>query len=165
MTNIESLAAKVAKLRATVEKSVSPLAAAEAELSAAREAEQVRQEDRSKAYDSRVFGNRHQDAQEASETAREPRERFERLVAEQPWFQAWADMRAARYRAWDISVEAQNAAVNAGEDYMAVANVTVGNADLIGDLTRVADERAREIASGEAEQRRTERDAFITGTD
>ncbi|MEU0100992.1 hypothetical protein [Streptomyces sp. NPDC006267] len=165
MANIETLAAKVAKLRAAAEKSTSPLAAAEAELAAAQEAETARQEERSKEYDARVFDQRHQAAETAHRSATEPRARFQQLIAEQPWFQAWADMRAARYRAWDVAVEAQNAAVNAGEDYNAVPNVTVGEADLIGDLTRLADERAREIATTEADQRRGERDVFITGTD
>ncbi|WP_370411626.1 hypothetical protein [Streptomyces fradiae] len=165
MANIETLAAKVAKLRAAAEKSTSPLAAAEAELAAAQEAENARQEERSKAYDARVYDERHQAAEDARKSADEPRERFARLMAEQPWFQAWAEMRAARYRAWDVSVEAQNAAVNAGEDYNAVPNVTVGEADLIGDLASLADEWAREIATAEAQERRAARDAFITGTD
>ncbi|MGW7555532.1 hypothetical protein, partial [Streptomyces rimosus] len=165
MTNLEALNAKVAKLRATAEKHASPLAEAEAELAAAQEAEHARQEERSKAYDARVYDERHQAADDARKSADEPRARFERLVAEQPWFQAWAEVRAARYRAWDISVEAQNAAVNAGEDYSAVPNVTIGEADLIGDLTQLADERAREIATAEADQRRAAREAFITGAD
>ncbi|MFF3455928.1 hypothetical protein ACFYXH_16735 [Streptomyces sp. NPDC002730] len=165
MANIETLTARVERLRATAEKSTSPLAIAEAELAAAQEAETARQNERSKAYDSRVFDNRHEVAENARNSADEPRERFARLIAEQPWFQAWADMRAARYRAWDTSVEAQNAAVHTGADYMSVATVNVGEADLLGELVRLADERARTIATAEADQRRAERDAFITGTD
>ncbi|MEV0275957.1 hypothetical protein AB0I22_06155 [Streptomyces sp. NPDC050610] len=165
MVNIENLSAKVAKLRAAAEKSVSPLAAAEAELAAAQEAENTRREERGKVYDARTFDARHLAAEDARNSSEEPRTRFERLIAEQPWFTAWAEMRAARYRAWDISVEAQNAAVNTGADYMSVPNVTVGEADLIGDLTRLADEQARRIATAEAEQRKTAREAFITDTD
>lgn len=165
MANIETLSAKVAKLRAAAEKSTSPLAAAEAELAAAQEAKNARQEARSRAYDARVYCERHEAAERARKSADEPRERFTRLIAEQPWFHAWAEFRAARYRAWDVAVEAQNAAVNAGEDYNAVPNVTIGEADLIGDLTTLADAMAREIAAVQTEQRRAEREAFITDTD
>ncbi|MFI0982468.1 hypothetical protein ACH4SP_36355 [Streptomyces sp. NPDC021093] len=165
MTNLETLAAKVAKLRASAEKSASPLAAAEAELHAAQEAEAARQDERSKAYDARVFDNRYQDAESVRRSGTGPQERFRELLGAEPWFQAWAQMRAARYRAWDVSVEAQNAAVNTGADYRAVAAVTVGDANLMGDVTRLADEHARAIATAEADQRRADRDAYITGTD
>lgn len=98
MTDMQALRAKVDKLRAEAEKKANPLALAEAALVEA-EAELKRQrEARAREFDQGIADKWEAEARQLHTDHRHAMGRFTELLAKEPWFVAFLEARAARWK-------------------------------------------------------------------
>ncbi|MFJ4677546.1 hypothetical protein [Kitasatospora sp. NPDC088783] len=112
---IEKAAERVAKLQAQIDKVSGPLADAEAQLRAAEDAEKARRAEREIEYSRDFARNWSERASEAANSGDEARERFYDALSAEPWFAAYVEYRAARYKRGHVMDEAQRAQRTIGE--------------------------------------------------
>ncbi|AYV25565.1 hypothetical protein EES41_02315 [Streptomyces sp. ADI95-16] len=115
MNEIEKAAERVAKLKAQAEKISTPLANAQAELEAAQEAEATRRAERGAVYDREFADTWRARAEQAGKSGDDAEERFMEALSAEPWFAAYVEYRAARYRRGHVINEAQRAQRSIGE--------------------------------------------------
>ncbi|OKJ13827.1 hypothetical protein [Kitasatospora sp. CB01950] len=112
---IEKATERVAKLRAQIDKVSGPLADAEAQLRAAEDAEKARRAEREIEYSREFARNWPERASEAANSGDEARQRFYDALSAEPWFAAYVEYRAARYKRGHVLNEAQRAQRTIGE--------------------------------------------------
>ncbi|RPE33224.1 hypothetical protein [Kitasatospora cineracea] len=116
MTNdVEKAADRVAKLRAQIDKVSGPLASAEAELRAAEEVETARRTAREVDYSRQFVRTWRDQADEEANSGDDARNRFYEALSAEPWFAAYVEYRAARYKRGHVMTEAQRAQRTIGE--------------------------------------------------
>ncbi|MEU6758096.1 hypothetical protein [Streptomyces sp. NPDC046685] len=114
-TDIEKAAAQLARLRAQAEKAAGPLAAAEDALRSAKEAEATRRAERAAEYNRDFAATWRTRAESISDSGDTAKEAFLTALADEPWFAAYVEYRAARYKRGHVLTEAQRAQTALGE--------------------------------------------------
>ncbi|WKK20974.1 hypothetical protein QZH56_18960 [Streptomyces olivoreticuli] len=163
-TEIEEAAAQVAKLQAQAEKLSGPLADAEAQLRAAEEMEATRRAERATEYNREVVNRWSDRAQAAANSGDTAREKFYAALSEEPWFAAYVEFRAARYRRGHVLTEAQRAQAALREE-PTVPEQRWYAAHLLEDIVNHADRKAAELSAEFAQELDDRREAYISGTD
>ncbi|MER7123556.1 hypothetical protein ACFQL8_28290 [Streptomyces goshikiensis] len=161
-TEIEKVAAQVAKLRAQAEKVSGPLADAEAMLKAAEDAEAVRRAERTTDYNRRVVETWRERADTAARSGDAARERFLDALAVESWFAAYVQYRAARHKRGHVLTEAQRAQSALGE-VCTVPEQRWYDARLLEDIVSHAAKKASELADEFDQEMSGKRDAYISG--
>ncbi|MYQ99708.1 MULTISPECIES: hypothetical protein [unclassified Streptomyces] len=161
---IEKAAERVAKLKAQAEKLSTPLADAQAELEAAQEAEATRRAERGEIYDSEFSRTWSDRAREAASSGDGARNRFYELLAEEPWFAAYVEFRAARHKRRHVLDEAQRAQRALQED-VTVPEQRYYPVAILDDIESHAEKMAAEKAAEFADELRKTRDAFLDSKD
>ncbi|MFJ1641642.1 hypothetical protein [Streptomyces sp. NPDC088256] len=161
---IQKAAERVAKLRAQAEKLSAPLADAQAELASAQEAEATRRAERGEIYD-RDFSRNYSDrAREAASSGDGARDRFYELLAEEPWFAAYVEFRAARHKRRHVLDEAQRAQ-RALQEVVTVPEQRYYPVAILNDIESHAEKMAAQKAAEFAEELRKTRDVFLESKD
>lgn len=163
-TEIEKAAAQVEKLRAQAEKLSGPIAEAEAKLREAEEAESTRRAERAEVYNRKFAKTWPEQAEEAANSGDAARKRFFEALTAEPWFAAYVEYRAARYRRGHVLTEAQRAQTALSED-VTVPEQRWYDARLLEDLVSHADEKAAELGAEFARELEEKREAFISEKD
>ncbi|MFD9477128.1 hypothetical protein [Streptomyces nojiriensis] len=162
-TEIEKVAAQVAKLRAQAEKVSGPLAEAEAMLRAAEDAESVRRAERATVYNRRVVDTWRERAEAAANSGNAARERFFDMLSDEPWFAAYVEYRASRHKRGHVLTEAQRAQSALGE-VSTVPEQRWYDARLLEDIVSHADSKAADLAAEFDQELSDKRDAYISRT-
>ncbi|MFD9424013.1 MULTISPECIES: hypothetical protein [unclassified Streptomyces] len=102
-------AERVAELQAQAQELSSPLADAQAQLEAAQEAEASRRGERGVVYDRDFADTWHSRAEEAAHSGDDAQKRVIKALSAEPWFAAYVEFRAARYRRGHVLTEVQRA--------------------------------------------------------
>ncbi|WHM36238.1 hypothetical protein [Streptomyces sp. BPTC-684] len=163
-TEIEKAAAQVAKLRAQAEKVSGPLADAEAQLRAAEEAETARRAERAEEYNREFAETWRGRADEAAHSGDAARERFVEALSAEPWFAAYVEYRAARYKRGHVLTEAQRAQSALGE-YVTVPEQRWYDAQLLDEIVKAVEGQAAQLGAEFSEELQATREAYISGTD
>ncbi|WP_405708026.1 hypothetical protein OG264_10375 [Streptomyces xanthophaeus] len=163
-TEIEQAAAQVAKLRAQAEKAAGPLAAAEAALRSAEEAETTRRANRAAEYNRDFAATWRTRAESAADSGDEAKEAFLATLAAEPWFAAYVEYRAARYKRGHVLTEAQRAQSALGE-VSTVPEQRWYGATLLEDIVTLVEKEAGKAAAEFAQELDDTREAFLTGRD
>ncbi|MET7976715.1 hypothetical protein ABZW44_27455 [Streptomyces mirabilis] len=90
------------------------------------------------------------------------RARFHELVAEEPWFVAFAEYRAHRFKRGHILNAAQGAQSRLGETATVPEN-RIYDATIAEDIINAAEQRAGEIAADFADELDAKREAYVSG--
>ncbi|MCX4675020.1 hypothetical protein OG413_06725 [Streptomyces sp. NBC_01433] len=160
---IEKAAERVAKLRAQAEKLSTPLANAQAELEAAQEAETTRRAERGAVYDRQFADTWHERADEAARSGDEAHERFMEALSVEPWFAAYVEYRAARYRRGHVLTEAERAQ-RAIREPNTVPEQRWYDAQILDEIQRAVETQAAEIGAQFAEEMTKAREGHLYGT-
>ncbi|MCX4968595.1 hypothetical protein OHA98_28335 [Streptomyces sp. NBC_00654] len=163
-TDIEKAAERVAKLRAQAEKVSAPLADAEAQLQAAEEAEAARRAERSVAYNRGVATSWMDRARIAADSGDDAHERFVELLTDEPWFAAYVEYRAARYKRGHVVTEAQRAQTALGEPVTAPEQRWY-DGRLLEEIKEAVEKQAEARAAEFARELDEARESYISGTD
>ncbi|MEU8131946.1 hypothetical protein [Streptodolium elevatio] len=161
--DITRAADKLAKLRAQADKLAAPLADAEAALLAAEVAEAARRAEHTAEYSRNVVRTYRQRADDTVESGDKALGRFRELLAAEPWFAAFVEYRAARYKKGVIHTAAQSAQRVLGEE-VTVSDVRWYEPPLLDMVVRLAEDQASAIAADYAEHLDAERNAYVEGT-
>lgn len=161
---IAKAAERVAKLRAQAERLSAPLADAQAQLQAAQEAESARRAERAAEYNRQVVETWRERAEDETNSGDAAREKFLAALSEEPWFVAYVEYRAARYKRGHILTEAQRAQAALGE-VQTVPEQRWYDAMLLEDMVSHADRKAAELGAGFDQELTDRRDAYISGKD
>lgn len=165
MTNeIEKAAERVAKLRVQAEKLSGPLADAQAQLQDAKKADATRRADRSATYNRGVVESWRERAETAAHSGDDAYVRFVELLAEEPWFAAYVEYRAARYKRGHIVTEAQRAQTALGEPVTAPEQRWYG-AEILEDMVKEVEKQAAEQGADFGRELDEAREAYVSGTD
>ncbi|MGW9212929.1 hypothetical protein ACWGR4_38935 [Embleya sp. NPDC055664] len=163
-SEIEKAAEKFAKLQAQAEKVSGPLAEAQAALEAARGAEAERQTERRKQYSRDYLKTYRERAEQVVEAGSVSRKKFEELLANEPWFMAFVEYRAARAKRAMILGAAQRAQGVLNE-VPTVPEQRWYDSTLLTDLVSIADNMADRIGGEFSESLDAELDGYVKGTD
>ncbi|MEU6295758.1 hypothetical protein [Streptomyces erythrochromogenes] len=161
---LKRAAERVAKLKAQAEKLSAPLADAQAQLQAAQEAEAIRRAERAEVYDrefSQTWPARAQDAANSGDAARE---RFFEALHAEPWFAAYVEYRAARYKRGHVLTEAQRAQRALGE-VVTVPEQRWYDAEIVDEIVRAVENQAGKIGAQFSEELDVARESYVSGTD
>ncbi|MFF9341567.1 hypothetical protein ACF1CG_17725 [Streptomyces sp. NPDC014773] len=161
---IEKAAERLAKLRAQAEKLSAPLADAQAQLEAAQEAEAARRAERGAVYDREFADTWQTRAEEAAHSGDDAQERFIEALSAEPWFAAYVEFRAARYRRGHVLTEAQRAQRSIGEPNT-VPEQRWYDAQILDDIQRAVEEQAAEIGAQFAEELAQAREDHVSRKD
>lgn len=148
---IEKAAERVAKLQAQAEKLSAPLADAQAQLEAAQEAEATRRAERGAVYDRDFVESWGSRAEEAANSGNEARDRFVEALSAEPWFAAYVEFRAARYRRGHVLTEAQRAQRFIGEPNT-VPEQRWYDAQILDEIQRAVEDQAAKLGAQFAEE-------------
>jgi hypothetical protein len=154
--------AKLQKARAAAEKAAQELAAleaAEAEKAATLAAERDAREIE---YAHRVKETWRAEEEANSEAEKAARARFYELVSNEPWFVAFAEYRAHRFKRGHILTAAQDAQNRLGETATIPEN-RIYDATIMDDVINAAEQRANEIAADFADELEAKREAYVSG--
>ncbi|GGW18660.1 hypothetical protein GCM10018980_58460 [Streptomyces capoamus] len=157
MTDAKLQKAREAALKA--QRELEALEAAEAEKAARLAAER---DERARDYDRRTVGNWRADEEENRKAEGEALEHFLTLVSDEPWFAAFVEYRAYRYKRGHILTAAQNAQTQLGESVTVPEN-QLYDSSLIGDLVALADRKAAEVGADFADELDAKREAYLSG--
>lgn len=163
-TEIEKAAERVAKLRAQAEKLSGPLADAQAQLQDAQEAELVRRAERSAEYNRGVADTWRERADSAARSGDDAHARFVELLAEEPWFAAYVEYRAARYKRGHVVTEAQRAQTALGE-HVTAPEQRWYDAQILEKIVSAVEKQAEAQGAEFARELDEAREAYISGTD
>ncbi|MFE6159940.1 hypothetical protein ACFQ7F_13630 [Streptomyces sp. NPDC056486] len=163
-TEIEKAAERVAKLRAQADKLSGPLADAQAQLQDAQEIEAARRAERAAAYNRGVVESWRERAETAAHSGDDAHVRFVELLAEEPWFVAYVEYRAARYRRGHIVTEAQRAQTALGEAVTAPEQRWY-DARILDEIVGAVEKQAAARAAEFAHELDETREAYVSGTD
>lgn len=163
-TEIEKAAAQVAKLRAQADKVSGPLAVAEAQLQAAREAEAARRAGRAEEYNREFVETWRERADEAAHSGDAARDRFVEALSAEPWFAAYVEYRAARYKRGHVMTEAEQSQRALGEE-VTVPQQRWYDAQILEEILNQVEVQAAEFGAEFAEELRTTRKSYVSGTD
>lgn len=158
---IQKAAERVAKLKAQAEKLSSPLADAQAELEAAQEAEAARRAERGEVYDRQFSDNWSARADEAAHSGDDARTRFYEALSAEPWFVAYVEFRAARYRRGHVMTEAQRAQRAIGEE-VTVPEQRWYAAMILDDVQSEVEKRSVELGAQFAEELTQAREEYVS---
>ncbi|MFE3946046.1 hypothetical protein ACFXPV_29945 [Streptomyces sp. NPDC059118] len=161
---IEKASERVAKLQAQAEKLSAPLADAQAQLEAAQEAEVIRRTERGEIYDSEFSRTWSDRAREAASSGDGARDRFYELLAEEPWFVAYVEYRAARHKCRHVLDEAQRAQY-ALQEVVTVPEQRYYPVAILTDIESHVEKMAAEKAAEFADELRKSRDEFLNSKD
>ncbi|MEU3221436.1 hypothetical protein [Streptomyces sp. NPDC006971] len=161
---IQKAAERVAKLQAQAEKLSAPLADAQAHLEAAQEAEATRRAERGEIYDSEFSRTWSDRAREAASSGDGARDRFYELLAEEPWFAAYVEFRAARHKRRHVMDEAQRAQ-RAMQEEVTVPEQRYYPVAILSDIESHAEKMAAGKAAEFADELRKTRDEFLDSKD
>ncbi|MGW2540962.1 hypothetical protein ACWC5I_08820 [Kitasatospora sp. NPDC001574] len=142
---IEKAAERVAKLRAQIEKTSGPLADAEAQLRAAEEAEKARRAEREMEYSRQFVSSWTERASEAANSGDIARQRFFDALSAEPWFAAYVEYRAARYKRGHVLSEAQRAQRTIGE-FVTVPEQRYYAAQILEEIVEHVENESAQIA-------------------
>ncbi|MCT9108309.1 hypothetical protein N4G69_22190 [Streptomyces mirabilis] len=154
--------AKLQRARAAAEKAAQELAALEAEESAKAAQIAAERAAREIEYAHRVKETWRAEEEQNSEAEKAARARFYELVAEEPWFVAFAEYRAHRFKRGHILNTAQGAQSRLGETVTVPEN-RIYDATIMDDVINAAEQRAREIAADFADELDARRESFVNG--
>ncbi|MFI6607131.1 hypothetical protein [Streptomyces sp. NPDC050507] len=163
-TEIDKAAERVAKLQAQADKISAPLANAQAQLQSAQEEEAERRAKRAAIYNRRIAGSWMERARHAADSGNDAHARFVELLSEEPWFTAYVEYRAARYKRGHVVTEAQRAQAALGEPVTAPEQRWHGAAiveEIVKEVERQAAKRGAEFGRELDEAR----EAYVSGTD
>ncbi|WP_338499293.1 hypothetical protein [Streptomyces sp. SJL17-4] len=163
-TEIEKAAERVARLRAQAEKVSGPLADAEVQLRAAEEAEAARRADRAEEYNREFAGTWQARAEDAANSGDAARERFFEALSAEPWFAAYVEYRAARYKRGHVLTEAQRAQRALGEAVTAPEQRWYG-AQILDEIVSAVESQAGEIGAQFSEDLDAARERYVSATD
>ncbi|MES9559810.1 MULTISPECIES: hypothetical protein [unclassified Streptomyces] len=161
---IEKAAERVAKLQAQAEKLSAPLADAQAQLEAAQEAEAARRAERGAVYDREFVDSWSARAEKAANSGNDARERFIEALSAEPWFAAYVEFRAARYRRGHVLTEAQRAQRFIGETNT-VPEQRWYDAQILDEIQRAVEDQAATLGAQFAEELTQEREAHVSRKD
>ncbi|MER8005026.1 hypothetical protein [Streptomyces sp. NPDC094149] len=154
--------AKLIKARASAEKAQRELEAAEsaeaervAQVAAERDAREIE-------YAHRITASWRAEEEANRDAENAARARFYELVAEEPWFEAFAKYRAHRFKRGHILTAAQDAQNRLGETATIPEN-RIYDATIMDDVINAAEQRANEIAAAFADELDAKREAFVSG--
>ncbi|OKJ18590.1 hypothetical protein AMK21_20290 [Streptomyces sp. CB00316] len=153
MTNneIQKAAERVAKLQAQAEKLSAPIADAQAQLEAAQESEKARRAERGAVYDREFVESWGARAEEAAHSGDDARERFIQALSAEPWFAAYVEFRAARYRRSHVLTEAQRAQRSIGEPNT-VPEQRWYDSQMLDEIQQAVEKQAAELGAQFAEE-------------
>uniref|UniRef100_A0AAU2V7L5 Uncharacterized protein n=1 Tax=Streptomyces sp. NBC_00003 TaxID=2903608 RepID=A0AAU2V7L5_9ACTN len=163
-TEIEKAAERVAKLRAQAEKVSAPLADAEAQLRAAEEAETARRVERAEEYNREFAETWRDQADDAANSGDTARETFIATLSAEPWFAAYVEYRAARYKRGHVITEAQRAQRALGEPVTAPEQRWY-DAQILDEIVNAVERQAAQLGAQFAEELQDAREAFVSGKD
>ncbi|GAA2344147.1 hypothetical protein OKJ48_36085 [Streptomyces kunmingensis] len=163
-TEIEKAAERVAKLQAQAEKLSAPLADAQAQLHDAQEAETARRADRAATYNRGVTESWRKRAEAAARSGDDAHTRFVALLSDEPWFAAYVEYRAARYKRGHVVTEAQRAQTALGEPVTAPEQRWYG-AEIVEEITKEIERQAAEQGAEFGRELDKAREAYVSGTD
>ncbi|EXU87850.1 hypothetical protein [Streptomyces noursei] len=161
-TEIEKAAERVAKLRAQAEKVSGPLVEAEAQLQAAEEAEAARRAERAEDYNREFVDSWRERADSVVASGDEFYDKFAEAISAEPWFQAYAEYRAARHKRGHVLTEAQRAQRALGET-VTVPEPRWFAAEVVEDIAKLVEKRAYEMAAEYSQGLEDEREARLSG--
>ncbi|MFJ3934699.1 hypothetical protein [Streptomyces sp. NPDC090029] len=160
-TEIEKAAERVAKLRAQADKLSGPLADAQAQLEAAQEAEAARRAERAADYDRQFVKNWMERADEAAHSGDDAHARFVEALSAEPWFAAYVEYRAARYRRMHVLTAAQSAQTALG-DVVTVPEPRLYDAQILDEIRRAIEQQASALGAQYADELRQAREDHIS---
>lgn len=163
-TEIEKAAERVAKLRAQADKLSGPLADAQAQLQDAQDIEAARRAKRAASYNRRVATSWMERARIAADSGDDAHERFTELLSQEPWFAAYVEFRAARYKRGHVVTEAQRAQTALGEPVTAPEQRWYG-AEILEDMVKEVEKQAAERGAEFGRELDESREAYVSGTD
>ncbi|MEV1092701.1 hypothetical protein [Streptomyces microflavus] len=163
-TEIEKAAERVAKLRAQADKLSGPLADAQAQLQDAQEIEAARRAQRAATYNRRAAASWMERARTAAESGNDAHDRFLELLSQEPWFAAYVEYRAARYKRGHVVTEAQRAQTALGEPVTAPEQRWYAAA-ILEDVVKEVEKQAAEEGAKFGRQLAEAREAYVSGTD
>ncbi|WP_432068974.1 hypothetical protein [Streptomyces sp. C10-9-1] len=161
-TEIEKAAERVAKLRAQADKLSGPLADAQAQLEAAQEVEAARRAEREAEYNrelSRAWRDR---ADEAAHSGDDAHTRFVEALSAEPWFAAYVEYRAARYRRMHVLTAAQRAQTALGEP-VTVPEPRLYDAQILDEIRGAVEKQAAALGAQFAEELEKTREGRVSG--
>ncbi|MDX3342836.1 hypothetical protein PV409_33295 [Streptomyces sp. ME02-6979.5a] len=161
---IEKTAERVAKLRAQADKLSGPLADAQAQLQSAQEAEAARRAARAATYDRKVASSWMARAETAGKSGDDAHAHFAELLSEEPWFAAYVEYRAARYRRGHVVTEAQRAQTALGDPVTAPEQRWHG-AEILEEIVKEVEKQAAARGAEFGRELDETREAFVSGTD
>ncbi|MFJ6054245.1 hypothetical protein [Streptomyces sp. NPDC092307] len=162
--DIEKAAAQLARLRAQAEKAAGPLAAAEDALRCAEEAEATRRAERAAEYNREFAATWRTRADAVVDSGDAAQETFLTALTAEPWFAAYVEYRAARYKRGHVLTEAQRAQTALGE-VVTVPEQRWYGAMLLEDIVSHAEREAAQVAAEFAKDLDDTREAFLTTRD
>ncbi|MFI8510431.1 hypothetical protein ACIGHB_04790 [Streptomyces sp. NPDC085460] len=163
-TEIEKAAERVAKLRAQAEKLSGPLADAQAQLDAAREAETARRNEREGEYNRNVVATWRDRADEAANSGDDAHARFLDALSAEPWFAAYVEYRSARYKRGHVLTEAQRAQT-ALREVVTVPEQRWYDAEILDEIQRAVEKQAAALGAKFSEELDAQREAFVAEQD
>ncbi|MEV4338771.1 hypothetical protein [Streptomyces sp. NPDC049590] len=153
---------KLQKARAAAAKAAEELAALEA-LEAERAAQNAKERhERATKHAHDVLNSWRADDEANNKAEREAKATFLEMISQEPWFVAFAEYRAHRYKRGHILNAAQNAQGLLGQTITIPEN-RLYDASLADDIVEAAEERARDIAADFADQLEAKRNAYVNG--
>ncbi|MYW77472.1 hypothetical protein F610DRAFT_00766 [Streptomyces sp. LaPpAH-199] len=159
---IKKAAERVAKLQAQAEKFSAPLADAQAQLEAAQEAEATRRAERGTVYDHEFADTWRDRADDAAHSGDDARDRFYAALSAEPWFAAYVEYRAARYRRGHVMTEAQRAQRAIGEE-VTVPEQRWYATMILDDVQSEVEKRSAELGAQFAEELTQAREDYVSG--
>ncbi|MFK0191788.1 hypothetical protein [Kitasatospora sp. NPDC090308] len=157
---IEKAAERVAKLQAQIDKVSGPLADAEAQLRAAEDAEKARRAEREIEYSRDFARNWSERASEAANSGDEARERFYDALSAEPWFAAYVEYRAARYKRGHVMDEAQRAQRTIGE-VVTVPEQRYYAAQILDEIVDRLEKESAQLADEFSQDLVSQREAYV----
>ncbi|NML54350.1 hypothetical protein HHL19_07560 [Streptomyces sp. R302] len=164
INEIEKAAERLAKLQAQAEKLSAPLADAQAQLEAAQEAEATRRAERGAVYDRQFADTWQTRAEEAAHSGDDAHERFIKALSAEPWFAAYVEYRAARYRRGHVLTEAQRAQRSIGKPNT-VPEQRWYDAEILDAIQRAVEKQAAELGAQFAKELTQAREDHVSRKD
>ncbi|MFJ5306208.1 hypothetical protein [Streptomyces sp. NPDC088350] len=162
-TEIEKAAERVAKLRAQAEKLSGPLADAQAQLEEAQGAELARRTERSAEYNRGLADTWWERADTAARSGDNAHARFVELLTAEPWFAAYVEYRAARYKRGHVVTEAQRAQTALGEPVTAPEQRWY-DVRILEEVVSAVEKQAAAQGAEFARELDEAREAYVSGT-
>ncbi|NGO06743.1 hypothetical protein G5C60_03450 [Streptomyces sp. HC44] len=167
MTDAKALRAKVEKLRAEAEKKANPLAQAEAALAEAETQLARQREERAQEFEQRTANTWQAEAQRLHTEHRHAMRRFTELLAEEPWFAAFLEARAARWKHIHYSSYGTGAHYRATGERLpdGGSGIHPGYHDspFLDVILREGEQLAKNMAADYMDALEAEREAYING--